>query len=154
MIADDYDVTVSEIKDWNELKSDVIYEGQILKLYSDKSTSKEKDVKKSSKKSTYTVKAGDNLTQIADKFDVTVSDIKEWNDLKSDVIQEGQVLKLYAPEKTKKKETSKTQYYTVKKGDTLAKIAEKYDVTVAELKKWNKLKSDEITIGDKLVVKK
>jgi membrane-bound lytic murein transglycosylase D len=154
MIADKYDVSVSDIKDWNDLESDVIYEGQVLKLYSDKKMTKEKEVKKTSKKTTYTVKAGDNLTQIADKFDVTVSDIKEWNDLKSDVIQEGQVLKLYPPEKTKKKNTSKTQYYTVKKGDTLFKIAEKFDVSVSDLKKWNKLKSNDINIGDKLVVKK
>jgi membrane-bound lytic murein transglycosylase D len=154
MIADNYDVTVSDIKEWNDLKSDVIYEGQVLKLYSDKKVTTENETKKKSKKTTYTVKAGDNLTSIADEYDVTVSDLKEWNDLKSDVIHEGQVLKLYPPEKTKKKETTKTQYYTVKKGDTLAKIAEKFDVTVAELKKWNKLKTDEITIGDKLVVKK
>ncbi|MGA2669701.1 MAG: LysM peptidoglycan-binding domain-containing protein [Ignavibacteria bacterium] len=154
MIADNYDVTVSDIKEWNDLKSDVIQEGQVLKLYSDKKVTTEKETVKKTRKTTYTVKAGDNLTQIADKYDVTVSEIKDWNDLKSDVIQEGQVLKLYPPEKSKKKETSKTQNYTVKKGDTLAKIAEKYDVTVAELKKWNKLKSDEIEVGDKLVIKK
>jgi membrane-bound lytic murein transglycosylase D len=45
-------------------------------------------------------------------------------------------------------------YYTVKKGDTLAKIADKYNVSVSDLKKWNKLKSDTIEIGQKLVVKK
>jgi len=71
------------------------------------------------------------------------------------VIHEGQVLKLYSSKETsKKKETSKTQYYTVKKGDTLAKIADKYNVSISDLKKWNKLKSDEITEGQKLIVKK
>ncbi len=83
--------------------------------------------------------------------------MKEWNDLKSDVIQEGQVLKLYSSKDTKKESTKKkekTQYYTVKKGDTLAKIADKYDVSISELKKWNKLKSDDIVIGQKLQVSK
>jgi membrane-bound lytic murein transglycosylase D len=157
-IADKFDVTVDDIKDWNDLDNDVIYEGQVLKLYSDTKETK-KDTKISKKQTTYTVQAGDNLTQIADKFNVTVDDLKDWNGLKSDVIHEGQVLKLYTPkdtkkESTQKKETSKTQYHTVMKGETLAKIADKYDVTIADLKKWNKLKSDDITIGQKLIVKK
>ena len=155
-IADKYGVSVADLKQWNDLESDVIYEGQVLKLYSDSKKTESKD--KKTKAKTYTVKSGDNLTSIADKFGVTVSNLKEWNDLDSDVIQEGQVLKLYSSKETKKetkkKETSKTQFYTVKKGDTLAKIADKYNVSISDLKKWNKLKSDEITEGQKLIVKK
>lgn len=157
-IAEQFSVTISELKEWNNLESDVIYEGQKLTIYSDKKiTNNEKN---KTKQTTYTVKAGDNLTGIAEKFDVTVTNLKEWNNLDSDVIYEGQVLKLYASkESTKKdnkekKEKSKTVYYTVKKGDTLAKIADKYNVSVSDLKKWNKLKSDIIEIGQKLVVKK
>jgi membrane-bound lytic murein transglycosylase D len=155
-IADKYNVTVSQIKDWNDLESDVIIPGQELKLYSDVKSDKE-NTKKNKKLSTYTVKSGDNLTEIADKFGVTVSDIKEWNDLSSDVIKEGQVLKLYSTKestKKKEKETSKTEYYTVKKGDTLAKIAEKHNVSISDLKKWNKLTDDNIIIGQKIIVKK
>lgn len=155
-IADQYSVTVSQIKDWNDLESDVIIPGQVLKLYSDVKSDKEV-VKKNKKAATYTVKSGDNLTAIADKFGVTVSEIKEWNNLTSDVIKEGQVLKLYpVKESTKKKEkeTSKTEYYTVKKGDTLAKIADKYDVSISDIKKWNKLTDDNIMIGQKIIVKK
>ena len=154
-IADKFGVTVSEIKDWNELDNDVIYQGQILKLYAEKkTTSKEKE-----KAKTYTVKSGDNLSSIADKFDITVDQIKEWNELDNDVIYEGQILKLYASlkkeEKKKEKETTKTKtsFHIVKKGETLARIAEKYDVTIADIKKWNKLKSDEIMVGQKLVIK-
>lgn len=153
MIADKYNVTVGQIKEWNSIKSDVIYEGQVLKLYSDNKTAPpDKKDKKSSK--TYTVEEGDNLTSIADNFNVTVAQLKEWNNLKSDVIHSGQVLKLYSDNKTSgKKDKSKTTYYTVKKGDTLGKIADKYDVTIADLKKWNKLKSEEIITGQKLVIK-
>ncbi len=155
-IADKFDVDVDDLKDWNGLESDVIYSGQVLKIYSDKKESSSKE--KNKKQTTYTVKSGDNLTQIAAKFNVSVSNLKKWNDLDDETIYEGQVLKLYASkdtkESTKKKETSKTQYHTVKKGETLAKIADKYDVLIAELKKWNKLKSDDIIVGQKLVVKK
>ena len=154
-IADDYDVDVTDLKDWNDLESDKILIGQKLKIYSDKK------VNSSSKKAkTYTVKAGDNLTKIADANGVSVADIKEWNSLESDVIQEGQVLKLYPTKESTKKDTkkkekkSKTTYHTVKKGETLGKIADKYDVTIADLKKWNKIKGDTIEIGQKLVVKK
>lgn len=152
-IADAYDVDIADVKDWNELESDKIMVGQKLKIYSDKK------VTSSSKKSkSYTVKEGDNLTKIADANGVSVADIKEWNGLDSDVIVEGQVLKLYSTKETTKKDKketkSKTTYHTVKKGETLGKIADKYDCTIADLKKWNKIKGDTIEIGQKLVVKK
>jgi membrane-bound lytic murein transglycosylase D len=162
-VAEKYSVSVSEIKEWNELETDVIFLNQVLKIYSNqvaKDDSKETDKKKNSKQ-TYSVKEGDNLTQIADKFGVTVSNIKEWNDLESDVIYEGQVLKLYDTKVTKKEKNTKenntkekTKSHTVKDGETLSSIASKYDVSVSDIKKWNKLKSDEILVGQKLIVKK
>lgn len=152
-IADKYDVAVADIKEWNDITSDVIYEGQVLTIYSDKQITK--DNTKKMKRTTYTVKAGDNLSGIADEFNVTVADLKKWNNLESDNIYAGQVLKLYDSKSTdKKKEKTKVQYYTVKKNDTLAKIADKYNVTISQLKKWNNLKSEKITIGQKLIVKK
>ncbi len=141
------------MKDWNDLESDKIMVGQKLKIYSDK-----KVTSSSKKAKTYTVKAGDNLTKIADANGVSVADIKEWNGLDSDVIQEGQVLKLYSTKETTKKEKketkSKTTYHTVKKGETLGKLADKYNCSIADLKKWNNLKKDTIEIGQKLIVKK
>lgn len=159
MIANKYDVTVSQLKEWNDLDNDKILSGQVLivgKSTSTKEKSNTKTTTKSkTKSSTYTVKKGDNLSAIADEFGVTVSQLKEWNDLSSDEIYSGQVLKVVAPKSEKKKETkSSTTYHTVKKGETLAKIADKYDVTIADIKKWNKLKSDIIEVGQKLVVKK
>ncbi len=152
-IAGTYDVDIADIKDWNDLESDKIMTGLKLKIYSDKK------VTSSSKKSkTYTVKAGDNLTAIAEDNGVSIANIKDWNDLESDVIHEGQVLKLYSTKETtkkdSKKEKSKTTYHTVKKGETLGKIADKYDTSISDIKKWNKLKGDTIEIGQKLIVKK
>ena len=59
-----------------------------------------------------------------------------------------------AAEKKVEKQEVKTQKYTVKKGDTLSKIARKYHVRVSDLKKWNHLKSDKIRDGQKLIIKK
>lgn len=68
------------------------------------------------------------------------------------------VTKLDTTPKTTPKNTTKPKqnvtYYTVKKGDTLTKIANKYHVTVNDLKKWNKLKNDHIDVGQKLTIKK
>ena len=146
-IADDFNIEVNDLKNWNGLKNDVIYEGQVLKVYSSKST------KTTKKQTTYTVKSGDNLTEIAFRYKVSVSDLKEWNGLKSDAIVAGQVLKLYASKNTKKN-TAKTVYYKVRKGDTLSSIADKYNVSISDLKKWNKLKSSDIVTGQKLKVNK
>ena len=150
-IADKFNVSISDLKSWNGLGSDVIVAGQVLKVYSGKNT------KTTKKQTTYTVKSGDNLTDIASKFNISVSDLKDWNGLKSDVIVAGQVLKLYASKNTKKtttKKTTKTAYHTVRKGDTLSSIADKYNVSISNLKKWNKLKSSDIIIGQKLKVRK
>ncbi|MCI0715775.1 MAG: LysM peptidoglycan-binding domain-containing protein [Chlorobi bacterium] len=153
-IADDFDVYVSDIKEWNDLADDKIMVGQELKIYSDK-----KVISSSKKKTkTYIVQAGDNLTRIAEANNVSVSDIMEWNGLTDEVIQPGQVLKLYPSDAPSKKNItrnkSKTKYYTVKKGDTLIEIADRFNVYVSNLKAWNKLKSDKIRIGQRLVVKK
>ena len=50
--------------------------------------------------------------------------------------------------------SSGTLKYKVKKGDTLSGIARKHHVTVANLKKWNNLKTDKIQIGQTLIIKK
>jgi membrane-bound lytic murein transglycosylase D len=152
-IAAEFGVTVSSIREWNDLDDDNILVGQKLKIYTNKKVTKEK----TSKQTTYKVKEGDNLTSIANEFGVTVANLKDWNNLKSDVIYEGQILKLYSDKKSDKKKTEKTgktKHYTVKKGDTLAGIADKFNVTITDLKKWNKLKSSDIFVGQKLVVKK
>jgi len=151
-IADNYDVTVSDIKKWNDLDGDVIYSGQQLDIYSSKKTSTESE-KKKGKAVSYIVKDGDNLTSIADKYDVTVDQIKDWNDLDGDKIYSGQLLKIYSSKGAPDKKDFKSQYHIVKKGETLSSIADAYDVDVSDLKKWNKLKSDEILVGEKLKIK-
>ncbi|WP_307891707.1 LysM peptidoglycan-binding and 3D domain-containing protein [Bacillus swezeyi] len=82
-----------------------------------------------------TVQKGDTLWAISQKQGVNLQDLKEWNQLSSNVIIPGQKLNV------SEKQTEKKQY-TIKKGDTLWKIAQKYGVTVNDLKSWNNIKSD------------
>jgi membrane-bound lytic murein transglycosylase D len=141
----------------------------------------------------YTVKRGDNLSEIADKYSVTVSDIKKWNKLKGSTVARGKSLKIILDEsvvQTVKKEAkintpavelknnqqiasaeSKTvkddktnakidtlstvaTTYVVQKGDNLSSIAKKNNVTVAEIKEWNKLTGTSIQLGMSLQVSK
>lgn len=155
LIAEKHGITVEDLKDWNDLENDVIVPGQKLTLVEpkkEKKTTKETKIKSKSK--THTVKEGENLTLIAEKYGVTLKQLRDWNDIENDVIVPGQVLTVSASskevKKNEKKETPKT--YKVKKGDTLQTIADEFDVTIKELKKWNELDNDTIVIGQILKV--
>ncbi len=90
--------------------------------------------------------SGDTLYGIARKFGTTVDVIKEYNQLTSDTLQIGDVLKI--------PKTGNENYvtYTVQRGDTLYSIARKYDTTVADIKKWNALTSDLLAVGEVLKI--
>jgi len=98
----------------------------------------------------YRVKRGDSLGKIAQKFGVSVSEIKKRNNLRSNTIYVGQ--KLIIPKKSKSATKKKIITYKVKRGDTLEKIAKRFGTTVKELKRINKLKSSKIYVGQKLKV--
>lgn len=88
-----------------------------------------------------TVKKGDTLWGISQKYDATVEQVKNWNGLSSDIIFPEDVLDVYEKEK-----------YKVNKGDTLWNIAKEYDVSVSSIKEWNNLNSDVIHPEQKLEV--
>ncbi|WP_420468987.1 LysM peptidoglycan-binding domain-containing protein, partial [Bacillus licheniformis] len=106
-IANSLNMTVAEIKTLNNLKSDTIYPNQVLKVKgtvssgskpssgsSSSSSSSKTNTGSSSKTTTYTVKPGDSLWKIANSMKVTVQSIREANQLKTDVLQVGQKLKI------------------------------------------------------------
>ena len=98
----------------------------------------------------YIVKKGDSLWSIASKNNTTVDNIKKLNNLSSNNLSVGQVLKLsYNAENENIKESN---IYTVKKGDSLWLIANKYGTTVDELKSANNLKSNTLSIGQTLII--
>lgn len=101
------------------------------------------------------VQRGETLASIAGQYGVTIADIREWNDLKSDNIMAGQVLVVDAKKAVKKRNDTPAApaVHTVKSGENLSAIADKYGVSVANLREWNDLKSDNIRVGDKLKLK-
>ncbi len=78
---------------------------------------------------------------------MNLKDLKEWNKLTSDKIIAGEKLTISS------EETTTNGQYTIKAGDTLSKIAQKFGTTVNNLKVWNNLSSDMIYAGSTLSVK-
>lgn len=93
---------------------------------------------------TYTVKPGDTLYGISNQFGVSVTELAELNNIKGSNLQIGKVLKI--PSNTGINPNNMFMY-TVKPGDTLYKIATKYNTTVDAIKNLNYLKSDNLTVG-------
>ena len=131
-IAQNYDTTVSEIMQLNNLTSTVLSIGQIL------------EIPKSITTNTYTVKSGDSLYKIAQNYNTTVNELISLNNLNSTLLSIGQVLKI--PNTT-------ANTYTVKKGDSLYKIAQTYNTTVNNLISLNNLSSTMLSIGQILKLK-
>ncbi|RZJ20075.1 MAG: LysM peptidoglycan-binding domain-containing protein [Acinetobacter sp.] len=109
------------------------------------------------KSNVYKVKPGQNLTIIADLFNVEVQDLKVWNELKSNTVIPGQTLKIHGSNSAPiAKAIVKPEFitYKVKAGDTLSGIAEKFDgATVASIKKTNGLKKAALQPGMVLKIK-
>ena len=160
-IAESYRVASRNIMSWNNIKSkQTIYPGQQLTLWVQNNNYSSKSVARSSnkgKKVTYTVKRGDTIGHIADDYNATVEKIRSWNNMKrSAYIKPGQRLIIWIGSTTNSLSNSSDNqkiYYTVKRGDTLSKIAENHRVRMASIMEWNKLnKANTIFPGQKLAI--
>ena len=138
-IAKEYNTTVATLKKINNLSNDKLTINQQLFIPKSDNSSV-----KNTGEINYVVQKGDNLWTIANKYDTTISDIKKLNNLKTNTLQIGQVLKI----------PGSTNYntYTVNKGDSLWKIADKYGTTVNKLMTINNLDSTTLQIGQSLLI--
>lgn len=100
----------------------------------------------------YVVQKGDTLWSIASKNNTTVSELKRINNLTSDSLSIGQLLKLPTAEAGSSSGASTGTTYTVQKGDTLYSIAQRYNTTVDNIKLANNLTSNNLSIGQVLVI--
>jgi membrane-bound lytic murein transglycosylase D len=182
-VAEKYGVTIAEIKRWNRIKGNTIAYGRSLKINTDPTAAKElkfepknavskntalaenkvnkdeKAVDASHTAISYVVQKGDNLGSIAKKHDVTIADIQKWNSLSTETVQKGVTLQVSPKETDVKQDAAasvlrKDVEYVVLKGDNLGAIATKFGATVPELKSWNNLPDNTITIGKSLIVAK
>ena len=139
-IANQFNTTVNELKNLNNLTTNTLQIGQVLKIPSG-------EVEKPSS-NTYVVKSGDNLYKIANQFNTTVNELKNLNNLTTNTLQIGQVLKIPGGEVDK----PSTNTYIVKSGDSLYKIANQFGVSVSSIMSANNLSNSNLSIGQKLII--
>lgn len=154
-LSSKYNVSIDQIKNWNNLNNNLLYVGQ--KIVLNPSNSGSSNGSNNSSSLTYTVENGDTLWSIANKNNVSISDLKNWNGLRSDSIYVGQKLKFNGNQSNSSNNnnssnSTSTSTYVVQKGDTLYSIAKKYKVSVADVKRWNNLNDTVISTGQKLSI--
>ncbi|WP_077329109.1 C40 family peptidase [Virgibacillus siamensis] len=162
-IAQKYNTTVAHLKDWNDLSSNLIFPNQVIET--SKSSNSTTNSNNNSTKRTYKVKSGDTLSGIAAKHNITVSQLKRWNNIDSWLIYPGDVFVVSRDGASSGSSSNSgsasagsdsdgaTDVYRVKSGDTLSEIGVRYGVSVAQLKRWNGLSSSLIYVGQKLNIK-
>lgn len=143
-IANRFNTTVAEIKRLNNLNTNALQVGQVLKLPTGNQNTN------NNQGNTYTVKSGDSLWSIARKYDTSVSELQNLNNLSSTILQVGQVLKV--PQSSSNNENSSANTYVVKSGDSLWSIANRFGTTVDELMRVNRLNSNILSIGQVLTL--
>lgn len=175
-ISDKYGVTVAEVKKWNHLKGSNIVPGKSLKIIKNERvvTTVRKEVKADKNAAEtavasneinenpsdfYEVQKGDNLFSIAKKFNVSLEDLKKWNNLDDLNVEQGSKLALVNNDAEPVKETTyktevKITEHVVDRGESLGSIARKYDVSVSDIKDWNKIEDNNVQFGTKLIVGK
>lgn len=166
-IARQYDLAVGDIREWNDLDNDNLSVGQVLKI-----TPPEAD-----NQITHTVRPGDTLFSLSRRYDVTIAEIQQWNNLESATLSTGTELTIYQqnnsdssdsdlPDEIEESEPDSLErvsivqqrdsgvntYHTVRSGDSLYKIANEYGLTVDELKELNNLETDMLRVGQRLTV--
>ena|SRR5690625_54791 len=169
-ISRDYNITVSELREWNSLSSDNLQTGQRLRVTPPAGENRV----------THQVRQGESLFAISRQYDVTIAEIQNWNNLDGTSIEVGRTLVLY-PESASSAQTApptideieqmddqqrtsvvqqmqesaqNSDTYLVRSGDTLTQIARRFDMTVNELRTLNSLPNDNIRVGQRLSVRR
>ncbi|GBD92425.1 muramidase-2 precursor [bacterium BMS3Abin04] len=176
-IATLFDVRVFDIRNWNNLPyTTSIRVGQQLKIYEPKEKKdyyasidkmgRTQKIRKLYENSGDTwiehrIRRGESLSTIAHKFGVRVSQLKRWNGLRTSRIYKGKKLRIYTGRPgteyiaTRSKSTASKRNlvkYRIKKGDSMGEIAEKFNVSTYQIRKWNRLRTNRIYAGKLLKI--
>ncbi len=165
-----YGLTVAELRLLNNMTSssvlqygqEIIVSGDVkpqdpVTISSTKQKVTEEDTpsrERSAPASYHTVQSGQTLYSISKLYNTTVSNIQKWNNMNGTNLEVGQRLIVSPSANSQTQQSSGSlMTYTVKKGDTLFSIANNNGISVSELKKFNNLSSNTISIGQKLRVR-
>ncbi|QQS27965.1 MAG: LysM peptidoglycan-binding domain-containing protein [Sphingobacteriales bacterium] len=173
-IAKKYGDTVDEVKSRNKLTTNNLFIGQKLTIANLNGINTGENSNSNSggqinSDQWYTVKAGDTLNLIAFIFDTTAANLRQLNNLTNDSLRVGQQILVKKatvinpppvnnntnnnnPAPTDNNSTQKPIYYIVQAGDGLWGIASRFKILITDLRRWNNLNSDNLSIGQKLIV--
>jgi len=140
-IASRYGTTFEEIASINGIANpNQIYPGEVLKIYPNE-TRENRNTDNQNFSSTYIVKSGDTLSAIAQRFNTSVSELVELNDISNpNLIYPGEIIKIPTITNENSKSATSRQYiktYIVRSGDTLSSIAQRFNTSVRELVQLN-----------------
>lgn len=172
-IANRYGISMNDLISWNNIKNNMIHPGQVLIVSSSAAgnnnggTTNPTDPTTPTNPTTpangdkYTVKAGDSVWAIANKYGISMNDLISWNNIKNNMIHPGDVLTVSktATGNTNNNNSNSNngnqtsnKTYTVKSGDSVWAISNRYGISMADLVKWNNIRNNFIYPGQKLVV--
>ncbi len=163
-IARQYELAVSDLRQWNNLDSDNLSVGQTLRITAPETENQ----------ITHTVEPGETLFSISRRYNVTIAEIQQWNNLENPNLSTGMELRIFRPinnqqeqeaiepeaaEEPEQRESIVRQregglntYYIVRSGDSLYRIANQHGLSVNELKELNNLETDMLRVGQRLTV--
>lgn len=167
-ISRQYDITVGELREWNDLEGESLSMGMRLRI----SPPEQQDAV------THTVTSQETLFSISRNYGVTIAEIQDWNNLENTILSVGQELTIYTqtndgaeelpePQSIPEPEDEESEaresmvspaaaastYYTVKSGDYLNRIAAEHGMTTEELRQLNNLDGDMLNVGQRLIVR-
>lgn len=163
LIASKYGVSVNQVRDWNNISGNKILAGQRLRIYADGGTNissieGSRITNPNTNLYKYKVKKGDTISEIAERFGVSVSSVKKWNNISGNRIVAGKTLKIHGSSNATSlgdnttKNSSNVNYYKIKPGDSIGKIADKYNVKVSDIQKWNDITGEKIIAGNTIKI--
>lgn len=151
-IARQYEVTVADLREWNNLQDDQLTVGQTLRVRPPLGEG-----------ITHTVEPRETLFSLSKQYGVSIAELKRWNNLEGNTLEAGQRLTVY-PGDSAGSDPSRNSpagystarqntYYVVKSGDSLYEIAREHNMSLEELKSLNDLTSNTIQVGQRLTVR-
>lgn len=172
-----YNITVADLTNWNKLSEGPLKLGQELIIAEPLTPSQtaepvEEEVEEVQEMKPvggkHTVAAGETLYQISKKYNVTLDELKQWNNLAEGVLSIGQELWVVTPpagapvkqevapatESAPVQTLTEDTYHTVVAGESMYKISRQYGVTIKDIMEWNKKDDFNVKPGEKLLIKK
>ena len=167
LIARRFNVDVADLKRWNSRRGNRITAGEYLVVHPSPGGAASTLTAKASAKASapkrqptsplpadgrYRIRRGDNLGAIAERFGVSVTDLRRWNGLRGTRITAGDHLNVTSRASGSAAVGNSGTRYRIRQGDTLGIIAKRFGVSVTDLKSWNGLRNSRIRAGRYLTV--